>query len=103
MFSRSTRGRLPALVLCAVIALGGSAAAQSTPQTGGTTERKWPSQSLPEQPVNVRICSCLYAGQNIPIGQTICMKFDGKHVRATCDTVVNSPSWTISKVECPSS
>ena len=52
-------------------------------QTGGTTERKWPSQSLPEQPVNVRVCSCLYAGQNIPIGQTICMKYDGKHVRAT--------------------
>ena len=101
------------LFLIAMLMFGMSegAAAQSAPSTGPSTgqyskrpdsKRSWPSHSYPKQPIEVRTCSCLYAGEGIPIGQTICMKFEGKRVLATCDTVVNSPSWSISSVTCPS-
>ena len=83
--------------------LSGFAAAQSTPPPIGSGTRHWPSQSYTKQSINVRVCSCRYAGQNIPIGKTICMTFQGKRVLAKCDTVVNNPSWSISSVVCPSS
>jgi len=92
------------IVACAGIltaTAGAVALAQSSPMPDGG-KRQWPSQARPQQPIEVRICSCLYRGESIPIGQTICMEFEGKHVRATCDTVVNNPSWSISSERCPS-
>jgi len=92
-------------VLILVCGLGGSIATPALAQSSPMPEagkRQWPSQSGPQHPVEVRICSCLYRGENIPIGQTICMQFEGRHVRATCDTVVNNPSWSISSEKCPS-
>ncbi len=82
--------------------LGAPFAVSAQQQSEGMSRAPWPSQQLPERPIEARICSCRYAGQNIPIGQTICMKFEGKRVRATCDTVVNNPSWSISSEVCPS-
>ncbi len=80
--------------------VGGQATAEVNAKS---PQRQWPSKSYPEQPVEARICSCLYAGESIPIGQTICMKVRGRKVLATCDTVINTPSWTISTKNCPSS
>ena len=82
----------------AVITAGSAAIA-----TEQSSKRQWPSQLLPEQPINVRVCSCRYAGQNIAIGKTICMKFQGRSVMAHCGTVGNNPSWEISSKSCPSS
>lgn len=77
-----------------------AANAQSSPMP--ESKRQWPSQSGPQVPIQTRVCSCRYAGENIPIGQTICMKFEGRQVEATCDTVMNNPSWSISNRSCPS-
>lgn len=70
---------------------------------GNAAQKQWPSQSYPKQPIEVRMCSCRYAGNSIPIGKTICMNFQGRSVLAKCDSVVNSPSWSISAKECPPS
>ena len=89
----------------ALVILSAPAQSQSLTQAptdqGQMSKRQWPSQSYKQPPVTARICSCLYAGQNIPIGQTVCMKFRGVNVLARCDTVVNSPSWSITKKPCP--
>ena len=101
---RIKRPTLLSLALCTLVGLSNAATAQSAAPGGErNAQPRWPSQSRPEQPVEVRICSCRYAGQNIPIGKTICMSYEGKSVRATCNTVVNNPSWSISTEICPSS
>ena len=100
------RNRCPTvlpLALCALVGISSAVAAQSAAPGSERSQPRWPSQSLPERPVEVRICSCRYAGQNIPIGKTICMRYEGQSVRATCDTVANNPSWSISTEICPSS
>ena len=103
MICRNKCPTLLSVALCALVGLGGAAAAQSAAPGSERSQPRWPSQTRPEQPVEVRICSCRYAGQNIPIGKTICMSYEGKSVRATCNTVVNNPSWSISTEICPSS
>ena len=95
--------RCLAATLSSLIALScaGAALAQSSRAEGA--QRHWPSQLLPAKPLEARACSCRYAGQNVPIGKTICMTFEHRLVRATCDTVANNPSWSISKDPCPAS
>ena len=105
MVKDGMRTRLPLLALSAGFLIASSstfAAAQSSMLPGPEARSKWPSYSTRQPPVQSRICSCLYGGENIPIGQTICMKFEGRKVMATCGTVVNNPSWSISKKLCPS-
>lgn len=74
----------------------------SAPQMSPAPKRFWPSQQRPSAPIEVRICSCLYAGESTPIGETICMKFEGRNVRATCEAIINNPSWKITSEPCPS-
>jgi len=87
----------------ATSALAGLSVATIMSTTATAAGKQWPSQSYPKQPIEVRMCSCRYAGNNIPIGKTICMNFQGRSVLAKCDSVVNSPSWSISAQECPPS
>lgn len=101
MLSKRRPGITLALSAAAAIAI--IAAGTAAMAAGNATQRQWPSQSYPKQPIEVRICSCRYAGNSIPIGQTICMSFQGRRVLAKCDSVVNTPSWSISSQSCPQS
>ena len=104
MRSTDNRSRivLAATAALFMLAMNTKISAQSSsPPTGQYSKRQWPSHAYPKQPIEVRVCSCLYSGKSIPIGETICMKFEGRQVLATCDTVVNSPSWSISSTPCP--
>lgn len=102
MTYRTTQIRIVCLALSALFCLMLPFAATAQQRPESKSRIPWPSKQLPPAPIKVRVCSCLYAGENIPIGRTICMKFQGKHVRATCDAVVNNPSWSISTTPCPS-
>ncbi len=103
MQTRTCYTNLLLALLCFSLALILVSKAAGAQDGSEAARRQWPSQTLPEQPVNARICSCLYAGENVPIGETICMKYQGRQVLATCDTVVNNPSWSISSKACPPS
>ncbi|MFT5509070.1 MAG: hypothetical protein ACI89J_002147 [Hyphomicrobiaceae bacterium] len=101
MPNRITHIRILSNAMLAVFCLSAPFAANAQQSSENMSRAPWPSQLLPQQPITARICSCRYAGQNIPIGETVCMKFEGKSVRATCDSVVNNPSWSISTEICP--
>ncbi len=100
-------GRLRLMLLSAVSALAIAGASQlavaQSASEGQMSKRQWPSQQQPKLPATARVCSCLYDGQNVPIGKSVCMKYRGKLVMAKCESIVNNPSWAISKDACPHS
>lgn len=46
-------------------------------------------------------CTCRHQGNDIPEGQTICMKTPSGMQMAKCDRVLNNTSWKMLGTECP--
>lgn len=46
-------------------------------------------------------CTCRGNGQNIPEGQTVCLKTASGNKLARCERVLNNTSWKMLGEECP--
>jgi hypothetical protein len=57
-------------------------------------------EALAQQPAP---CTCRAMGQDVPLGQTVCLQTPAGARRATCEMVLNNTSWTISTDACETS
>jgi len=46
-------------------------------------------------------CTCRGNGQDVPEGQTVCLKTASGMKLARCERVLNNTSWTILDSDCP--
>ncbi|QKV17743.1 hypothetical protein [Oricola thermophila] len=46
-------------------------------------------------------CTCRGNGQDIPEGQTVCLKTASGHKLARCERVLNNTSWKLLDADCP--
>jgi hypothetical protein len=57
--------------------------------------RRWPSESFSWQP-DIPECTCRAQGRDFRVGETACIRSR----LATCDTVLNNTSWSMSDAPC---
>jgi len=46
-------------------------------------------------------CTCRFKGQDVPLGQTMCLDLPSGEVLATCDRVLNNTAWKTLQQGCP--
>lgn len=46
-------------------------------------------------------CTCRFKGQDVPLGQTMCLDLPSGQVLATCDRVLNNTAWKTLQQGCP--
>lgn len=60
------------------------------------------SQTAPaiEQTQRSIPCTCRFKGQDIPVGQTMCLNLPNGEVTAVCDRVLNNTAWKTVQQGC---
>ncbi len=74
----------------------GMAAALALPAAGGAQTGKHPGASQANSN-----CSCRLRGQDIALGQTVCMNTASGPKLARCELTLNNTSWKIIANSCP--
>ncbi|MBO6552538.1 MAG: hypothetical protein JJ926_01540 [Roseitalea sp.] len=61
-----------------------------------------PAPALAQKVVGPDIpCTCRFKGQDVPVGQTMCLDLPSGEVLATCDRVLNNTAWKTVQQGCP--
>ena len=55
---------------------------------------------IPREPVPVVPCYCRTGERNFDMGETTCIRIEGRAELARCEMVLNNPSWTLLKRPC---
>ena len=67
---------------------------------GVATASVLPAQSAWSQ--NGKIpCRCRTPQGTVPLGSSICLRYNGSMVMARCEMVLNNTSWTFTTTPCP--
>lgn len=46
-------------------------------------------------------CTCRFKGQDVPVGNVVCLELPAGNMMAMCGRVLNNTSWKFLEKECP--